>query len=74
MALEKCPECGKKAFIKTPVGRIMRESLGCMIYIGDQHYWKCLQCGHKTEKVMVNNKWGDHFDLPWYKRIFNFNF
>ena len=45
-----------------------------MIYIGDQHYWKCLQCGHKTEKVMVNNKWGDHFDLPWYKRIFNFNF
>ena len=70
MALEKCPECGENSFIKTPAGRIMRESLGTLINIGSEHYYKCLQCGHRTETVMVNNKWGDHFDLPWYKRIF----
>ncbi len=68
MALEKCPECGKKSFIYTPMGKKMRES----IPISNSHYWQCLhsECKHKTETVIVNTKAGDYFDLPWYKRIF----
>jgi predicted nucleic-acid-binding Zn-ribbon protein len=73
MALEKCPKCGENAFIKTPAARIMRESLGCMIHVANQYYWECLQCKYRKERVSVNTKMGDHFDLPWYKRIFNFN-
>lgn len=70
MSLEKCPKCGKKSFIKIPAGRIRRESLGTMIHVANEEYWDCLQCGHKTERVRINTKAGDYFELPWYKRIF----
>ena len=70
MALKKCPECGKHSFIYTPMGRVMRESWGILLHVADEYYYMCLQCGHETERVRVNNKRGDYFDLPWYKRIF----
>lgn len=70
MAIKKCPECGEKSFIKTPFGSKMRESLGILIHVANVHYWCCLKCEHKTEKVSINTKAGDYFDLPWYKRIF----
>ena len=72
MALEKCPKCGKNSFIKTPVARMMRDSWGSIIHVADVHYWQCLdkKCKHKTEKIRVNTKMGDHFEKPWYKRIF----
>ena len=72
MDLEKCPKCGKNSFMKVPMGRVMRESLGCMIHVADEYYWRCLDgnCGHKKERECINTKAGDHFALPWYKRIF----
>ena len=72
MSLEKCPQCGKESFIKVPMGRVMRESLGVLLHIANDYSWRCLdsKCGHKTERERINTKAGDYFDLPWHKRIF----
>ena len=72
--IKECPKCGKKSFIYTPAGRIMRESWGVMVHVADEYYWMCLEkkCGYKTERIRINTKAGDRFDLPWYKRIFKF--
>jgi len=72
MALETCPKCKQNSYAKKPMGRIMRESLGCMIHISNRYQWGCLnpKCKYSDEPIHENTKAGDHFDLPWYKRIF----
>ena len=74
MGLKPCPKCGEQSYIKTPMGRVMRESLGSMIHVADEEYWKCLQCGHKSERVRVNTDAGDHFDLPLVSSLVHFFF
>jgi hypothetical protein len=72
MSLEKCPKCKKESLIKTPRGRIMRESLGCMLHIADEHSFDCLDinCDYRSSIIRINNKLGDKFLLPWWKRLF----
>lgn len=70
--LNNCPKCGKNSYIKVPMGCIMRESMGMMIHIADEHKYECLNdsCGYKTDIVRINNKFGDYYELPFWKRIF----
>lgn len=70
MALDRCPECNEESLIKVPNGQRMRSSLGCMLHVADEHYFKCLKCGYKTDIVRINTALGDYFDLPWWKRLF----
>lgn len=72
MSAKKCPKCEKISLMKQPMGRIMRESLGSMINIGSEYQWKCIdtKCGYSLDKERINTKMGDHFEKPWYKRIF----
>lgn len=68
MNLEKCPKCDRKSLIETPHCQLIRNGM----VIVNQHSIDCLnkKCGYTTGIIRVNTKYGDYFELPWYKRIF----
>ena len=72
MGIENCPKCNKKSLIKTPHGRIMKESFSAMIHIADEYSFDCLEkkCKYTSGIFRVNTEIGDRLSLPWYKRIF----
>jgi len=43
-----------------------------MLHVADDYQWKCIdtKCGYSLDKERINTKMGDHFEKPWYKRIF----
>jgi len=67
--MENCPKCQFKSYSKVPKGQIKRDPGG--FTIANEYQYQCLKCGYKAEVIRENTRLGNHFSLPWYKRIFN---
>lgn len=72
MPLKKCPTCGRNSVIRVPGARIMRESLGCMLDVANEHSFDCVHpgCNYTTETIRENTEMGNYFKLPFLKRFF----